>query len=209
MKRNFLKSFRAKLLLGLSAILLNPSSLLAETYRPKLSFILENNGNSNIVHLFVYPPGTDDRINEKLQGRLVKPGETADIDIYNKPGECVYDIKTVFANGEENIERQANICDMNGGTYSLYGKDDRVFKVSNRADNDIVEFYWRRPGDDWGQDLLGSVNIGARQTVVIPVNDSKCLYEFRAVFANGRIAEQAKNVCLNNNSVVSDVIFSR
>ncbi|HEY9852528.1 MAG TPA: hypothetical protein V6D28_23860 [Leptolyngbyaceae cyanobacterium] len=209
MAQTFLKFSSAKVLFGLTAILFNPWSLSAETLRPKLTFSVENYGDNNLVHLFVYPQGSDDRINEKLQGRVVKPGETADIDIYNKPGECLFDIKAVFANGEENIERQANICDMNGGTYSLYGKDDRVFKVSNRTDNNIVEFYWRKPGDNWGRDLLGSVNIGAKQTVVIPVNDARCLYEFRAVFANGRIVEQAKNVCINNNSVVSDVIFDR
>ena len=209
MSQNFLKSLTAKVLLGLPAILLTPSSLLAERYQPRLSLNLENYDNSNLVQFFVYPPGSDNRIHEKLQGRVVEPGETANIDIYNKPGQCVFDIKAVFANGSENVETQANICDMNGGSYSLYGKNDRVFKVSNRTDQNMVEFYWRKPGYDWGKDLLGSVSIGARQTVVIPVNDGKCLYEFRAVFANGQIVDQQKNVCRNNTGTVSDVIFGR
>lgn len=208
MSRNLLKSLRAKVLLGLPVLLLTPSSLLAESCQPKLSLSVNNYDDSNLIQFYVSPPGSDGRSNEKLQGRVVKPGKTLDIEIYNKPGECVYDIRSVFANGQENIERQTNICDIDGGSYSLYGPDDRVFKVSNRRNNNMVEFYWRKEGDDkWGQDLLGSVSIAAKQTVIIPINDNKCLYEFRAVFANGQISEMKKNVCENNSGVVSEVIF--
>lgn len=208
MSQNFLKSLTPKVLLGLPALLLTPSSLLAENCQPKLSLTIDNYDNSNLVQLYISPSGTDSRSNEKLQGRVVKPGETVDIAIYNKPGECVYDIRAVFANGEEKVERQLNLCEVDGGSYSLYGSDDRVFKVSNRTNNNMVEFYWRKSGQEkWGEDLLGTASIGARQTVIIPINDGKCLYEFRAVFANGQILEQKKNVCENNSGVVSDVIF--
>ncbi len=208
MSRTFLKSLTARALLGLPALLLTPSSLLAQACQPKISLNIDNYGDSNLVQLYISPSGSDSRSNEKLQGRVVKPGETVDIAIYNKPGECVYDIKSVFANGEEKVERQLNLCDVDGGSYSLYGADDRVFKVSNRTNNNMVEFYWRKSGQEkWGEDLLGTASIGARQTVIIPINDGKCLYEFRAVFANGQIVEQQKNVCQNNSGVVSDVIF--
>jgi hypothetical protein len=208
MSRNFLKSLTAKVLLGLPALLLTPSVLLAESPQPRISLRIDNYEQSNLVQLFVYPPGSDDRIHEKLQGKIVKPGETVDLAIYNKPGECVYDIKAVFANGQEKVERQLNFCDVDGGSYSLYGADDRVFKVSNRSNNNMLEFYWRKSGQEtWGEDLLGTASIGGRQTVIIPINDGKCLYEFRAVFANGQILEMKKNVCENNSGVVSDVIF--
>ena len=117
-------------------------------------------------------------------------------------------MRLVFANGEEKVERLTNLCDIDGGSYALYGSDDRVFQVSNRTNLDMVEFYWRRAGEPkWGTDLLGTATISARQTVIIPVNDGKCLYEFRAVFRNGEILELQKNVCINSRGVVSDVIF--
>ncbi|HBE16831.1 MAG TPA: hypothetical protein DEG17_16485 [Cyanobacteria bacterium UBA11149] len=210
MSQNSLKSLIAKVLLALPTILLTPSTLLAENCQPKISLSIDNYDNSNLVQLYISPAGSNAQGNEKLQGRVLKPGETADIAIYNKPGECVYDIKAVFADGKENVERQANLCDIDGGSYSLYGDDDRVFKVSNRTNNNMVEFYWRNSGQDkWGEDLLGSASIGARQTVFIPVDSNKCLYEFRAVFTNGQILDLQQNVCQNNNSVVSDVIFGR
>ncbi len=208
MSRNFSTSLTAKVLLGLPALLLTPSILLAETYQSKISFSMDNAEDSNLVQLFVYPPGANEIINEKLQGRIVKPGESAGIIIYNKPGECIYNMRLVFANGEEKVERMTNLCDIDGGSYAHYGSDDRVFKVSNRTNNNMVQFYWRiSGGEKWGDDLLGTARIGSRQTVIIPINDGRCLYEFRAVFANGDIVEQEKNVCENNSGVVSDVIF--
>lgn len=74
------------------------------------SFLLVNRGRAVLNELYLSPSGDDswgeDRLGESsLPGGASKP-------IRLPPGECLYDVRVVFANGEANERRRLNLCDI-------------------------------------------------------------------------------------------------
>lgn len=207
--RNLFRAVMATAILGLPPSLLTANPLLAqeESLTGSLSFTVENYTDTNLVEFYISPTMTDEWEGTNLQDRVgdVPPGETAEITVDDSREDCLYDVKGEFANGEEAVEHQVDLCEINGGTYAFYGGNDRVFDVINHTNSDLEEFYFQPANqEDWGEDLLGEEVINPGKSASIPVNSDECVYDFKAVFADGDVLEEQSNVCENNDITFED-----
>lgn len=76
---------------------------------------------------------------------------------------------------------------------------DRRVRIINDTSVDLYEFYASNvDADTWEEDILGNNILPAGNNVIINIDDGAgyCMFDFRAVFANGREAvDQRVNVC--------------
>ena len=85
--------------------------------------------------------------------------------------------------------------------------EDVKFDLVNKSSYQIDEFY-ASPAttDDWEEDILGSSVIPPGASVDINFDDGtgSCMFDFKAVFADGSTAvEQGINVCTTSGVTVS------
>ncbi|HBB34077.1 MAG TPA: hypothetical protein DDZ80_07815 [Cyanobacteria bacterium UBA8803] len=208
--RTFCHSVIATAILGLPASFFTANPLLAqeeELLTGTLAFTVENYTSSNLVEFYISPTMTEKWEGTNLQDRVgeVAPGQGAQITVDDNREDCLYDVMGEFANGEQAVEHQVDLCEINGGSYAFYGSNDRVFDVINHTNSIMEEFYFQpATEEDWGEDLLGSEVINPGESVSIPVDSDKCIYDFKAVFEDGDVLEEEADVCENNDITFED-----
>lgn len=72
------------------------------------SFLLVNRGRAIINELYLSPSGNDSWGEDQLGDGTLSPGTSRTIRL--PPGECLYDYRVVFANGEASEKRRVNLC---------------------------------------------------------------------------------------------------
>tara|TARA_R100000687_G_C6352816_1_gene119657 strand:- start:222 stop:602 length:381 start_codon:yes stop_codon:yes gene_type:complete len=68
--------------------------------------------------------------------------------------------------------------------------ENRQVRIINETQTTMVEFYASNVGaDTWEEDILGQDVLGAGDSVMMNIDDGTgyCLYDFRAVFADGDV----------------------
>ncbi len=75
------------------------------------SFRLVNRGRSAINELYASAEGEDDWGEDRLGEETVAPGAARVVHLPN--GECIYDVRIVYANGEATEKRRLNLCSIN------------------------------------------------------------------------------------------------
>jgi hypothetical protein len=75
------------------------------------SFVLINRGRSPVNELYLSVTDDDSWGQDRLGEDNVPRGATKVIRL--PPGECVYDVRVVFANGEASEKRRLNLCQIN------------------------------------------------------------------------------------------------
>ena len=80
--------------------------------RPEVnpSFLLVNRSRAVLNELYLSPSGDDSWGEDRLGDATLAGGATKTIRL--PQGECVYDIRVVFANGEASEKRRLNLCDI-------------------------------------------------------------------------------------------------
>lgn len=71
-----------------------------------------------IKHFYASTSGTDDWEEDILGRDVIANGDTFDIDIDDGTGKCKYDFKAVFANGQELVRNNINVCQITTFTYN-------------------------------------------------------------------------------------------
>lgn len=72
------------------------------------SFLLTNRSRAVLNELYLSPTGDDSWGEDRLGDGIVAGGGSRTIRL--PAGECLYDIRVVFANGEANEKRRLNLC---------------------------------------------------------------------------------------------------
>lgn len=76
---------------------------------------------------------------------------------------------------------------------------DRVVEIVNETGVTMMEFYASNVDrSDWEEDILGMDVLDSGYSVDIDIDDGsgQCLFDFRAVFADGEeVVDEAVNVC--------------
>ena len=72
------------------------------------SFLLTNRSRAVLNELYLSPTGDDSWGEDRLGDGTIAGGGTRTIRL--PPGECLYDMRVVFANGEANEKRRLNLC---------------------------------------------------------------------------------------------------
>ena len=191
--------------LALSALLsLSTGAAVAQEANPNPSFYLVNRSQTAIRQMYATPAGLPNWGTDRLSGS-VPPGRSAAVRL-PADGNCIYDLRIVYAGGRSEEKRGLNTCEADnisfplgrpnvaapnasrGGTRSV-GNPSVV--LTNRSRTVLNELYLSQTGEDsWGEDRLGDdvVGAGGSKTLLLPTGE--CLYDVRAVFANGEANER-------------------
>lgn len=86
-----------------------PAGRQATTNDP--SFRLVNRGRSAVNELYASLAGTDDWGEDRLGDGTVAPGATRVVRL--PTGQCLYDMRIVYADGEASEKRRVNLCGVN------------------------------------------------------------------------------------------------
>ena len=188
---------------------------------PNPSFSLSNGGRQAINELYATPAGVDRWGQDRLAQNSLAPGQSFPVRL-PADGNCIYDIRVVYADGKPEEKRRVNTCQAdsvvfpggrivtgqgsapsNGGNPAPSGNgrtqatDDPSFRLLNRGRSAVNEVYVSASGDDsWGQDRLGDDTMAVGGTRVIRMPQGQCQYDVRVVFANGEAVEKRRlNLC--------------
>ncbi len=101
-----MKVTRFVLAAALGAMLAAPAW--AQSNNP--DFTLNNRGNVVINELYVSSSRTNNWGNDRLGRNTLAPGRS--VNVVLPAGQCVNDIRVVYANGQSNERRQVNTCNI-------------------------------------------------------------------------------------------------
>ena len=98
-------------------------------------------------------------------------------------------------------------CVDDGSTTYVSGAQNRVMDITNRTGVTMTHFYASSSYNNaWGPDQLGTSVLSSGRYMTINFDDgtNSCLYDFRAIFADGDelIANQV-NVCVETGWIYS------
>ncbi len=175
------------------------------------SFNLINRSRSTINEAYATPAGMTTWGRDRLGDKSVPPGESFAVRL-PADGNCLYDVRVVYANGATDEQRRLNTCTLDnvtfppaGGTGSAGGTggnrrqaaDDPSFRLVNRGRTEVTELYATLTGvDDWGVDRLGDATVAAGRNKTIRLPNGQCIYDVRIVYANGEATEKRRlNLC--------------
>lgn len=171
---------------------------------PNPSFSLVNRGTQAINEIYATPAGVDRWGRDRLGSSLITPGMAFPVRL-PADGNCLYDIRVVFADGRPEERRRVNTCQVELLTFPSGvganeggGRADRVsndpsFRLVNRSRSPVNALYVTAPSvDGWGQDLLGEGTVVAGGTFVVRLPRGECTFDVRVVFANGEASEKRR-----------------
>ena len=181
------------------------------------SFNVVNRTRSEIMELYATPAGMTTWGQDRLVDDTVPPNENRPVRL-PADGNCVYDIKAVFASGQSDERRAVNTCAVDhvffpaaagtgtGANTSPAAPprtargtstDDPTFRLTNRGRSRINEVYVSPAGEgNWGDDRLGDETLAPGRQTVIRLPRGQCVYDLRTVFANGEATEKRRlNLC--------------
>ncbi len=165
------------------------------------SFNLLNRGGSAITQVFVTPAGDARWGQNRLQGRSIPVGGSFAVR-RRVDGNCIFDIRVVFADHRILDRRNLNTCNtddvaVGGGTPAAAGAtrkaaDDPSFRLVNQASQPVTELFATPAGDArWGQNRLDTpLPPRAGRVIAIAKQPNTCLYDLRVVFADHSARER-------------------
>lgn len=196
------------------AVVLVPGLAVAQGGNP--SFNLVNRAPQAINEVYATPAGVDRWGRDRLARSFLAPGQMFPVQL-PADGNCVYDLRIVYADGRPEERRRLDTCEIEtvtfpggrpggrpGGAVQGQGPvpdpaaaDDPSFRLVNRGRSEATELYASPSGDEnWGQDRLGSEIVAAGGSRVVRLPRGECRYDVRIVFGNGQSTEKRKvNLC--------------
>lgn len=173
---------------------------------PNPSFNVVNRASSVISQVYATPAGMTTWGRDRIADHPIPPGQTGPVRL-PADGNCVYDIRIVYADGQSDERRNLNTCNVDnvifpapGGRGAAPGRaavDDPSFRLVNRGRNAVNELYASAEGEDnWGEDRLGDDTVAPGAARVVHLPNGRCLYDVRIVYANGEATEKRHlNLC--------------
>ena len=175
------------------------------------SFNAVNRTRSEIMELYATPAGMTTWGKDRLGDNTVPPNENRPVRLL-ADGNCVYDIKVVFASGQSDERRGVNTCAVDHVFFPASAgpatppaqrstrsaaSDDPSFRLTNRGRTALREVYVSPTGEqNWGDDRLGDGTLAPGKQTVIRLPQGQCIYDLRSVFANGETTEKRRlNLC--------------
>lgn len=87
------------------------AGLAAPAMAQAVSYQISNQTGLTLMEFYASPASTGEMGggNDILGAGVVAPGESGTVSIAQAPGECLYDLRSVFEDGSERVETQ-DIC---------------------------------------------------------------------------------------------------
>lgn len=130
-----------RLSFSFSALLLSPATVFLSSSATGQGTGIElvNQTQKSLVSLYAVPSGRSSFGPERLSGQPVRPNQS--LLFQRSPGQCIYDFLTVFEDGENVADYGVNLCDIDGGTYTLFDSEGEEGKLAvfNGTDSALQE----------------------------------------------------------------------
>lgn len=180
---NTLKSF-----LILSIAMLCMTNAMAENSTPEDKFVvITNYSDRDIFYLYVSPESSGDWEEDVLGEDVLLAGDDIRINLYGYD-ECMFDIKAVYDNDEEEISWDVNVCIDDVEFYGVESdvEADKYVVVSNYSNRDIFYLYVSpESSGDWEDDILGEDVLLAGDDITINLYGyDECTFDIKAVYDN-------------------------
>ena len=191
-----------KSILILSFAMLCMTNAMAENSTPEDKYVvITNYSDRDIFYLYVSPESSGDWEEDVLGDDVLLAGDYIRINLYGYD-ECMFDIKAVYDNDEEEISWDVNVCIDDVEFYGV-GNDDVIdglyVNIYNETSVDIWYLYMSpQSSDSWEEDVLGENDIlPAWDELSVDLDGyNECMWDFKAVFADDEEVELYEvNVC--------------
>jgi hypothetical protein len=173
---------------SLCFLLLLPGAALAQPAAPNPSFNLVNRGSTAIKEFFATPAGRPNWGLDRLNGKGLAAGGKAAVRL-PADGNCIYDLRAVFADGRSEDNRGKNVCQVEDiGVGEASPGAAKSFRLLNRGTAPITSIALRPQGSDKSRNNdLGGIPIppGGERRFELPPG-GQCVYDLRAIFAGGK-----------------------
>lgn len=90
----------------------------AQAHAEDLTFTLNNGTGAAVVEFYLSPAEVDDWEENLLGDDALSAGASTDVTVADGRTTCVYDIKTVFKDGDVVDDRGIDLCDL--GSYTIH-----------------------------------------------------------------------------------------
>lgn len=177
------------------------TSLASPALSADASFTLVNRSANAVKQLFVTPAGDANWGQNRLAGRPIAPG--GNFLVKRRPdGNCILDIKAVFADGKTEERKALNTCNIDAVAVGLAAATavpgarkeaaDPSIRLVNRGSQDITAFFVAPPGHtDWGANRLSAGPLPAATEKLVHIDGTgSCLFDLRVVFADRTAKEK-------------------
>lgn len=178
-------------------LLLAPALAQAQDKNP--SFTLVNKSAQAIRELFVTPAGDANWGQNRLE-KPVAPG--ASFAVRRKiDGNCVFDIRVVYADGTRDDRRTVNTCAAEdiafaGGKPAGKPANDPSFRLTNHLKQPIAEVTATPQGQPRSANLLTAGALPPEASISIhPPAGQGCIMELRVVFADKTFKTRTTDLC--------------
>jgi hypothetical protein len=183
-------------------LLLSTPALAQTAANPNPSFNLVNKSGQPIKELLVSPAGRTNFGQNRLPSGPVAPGASFAVRLL-ADGNCVFDIRTVFADGTRQDLREVNTCksdDVIIGTGAAAAPakagDDPSFRLNNRGTQAVAELFATPAGKPRGANLLDSPLAPKTDRAIRIDKALGCVFDLRVVLADKSAKERkATNLC--------------
>jgi hypothetical protein len=168
------------------------------------SFTLENRAGVAIKQFFATPGGRANWGRDRLDGRGLAAGAR---EAFRLPadGNCVYDLRVVFADGRAEDRRGLNTCQVKNVAVGEPVAAARTFRLLNHGPVPVTEIAARAQGtDQWRTDHLpaGPIAPGSERNLALPPG-GQCVFDLRVTFADGKTHEKhAADLCKSPDQAV-------
>lgn len=164
------------------------------------SFNLLNHGRSAITQLFFTPAGDANWGRNRLNGRAIPPGASYAAR-RRLDGNCIFDIRAVFADGRIEDRRNLNTCNVDDVAFgeplarppaAAKPADDPSFRLINRGAQPIAELFATPAGTGtWGQNRLDAGPLPPQADKLVHIDkQGTCLFDLRVVFSDHTARER-------------------
>ena len=174
--------------------LLLPGAAVAQSGLPNPSFNLVNRGGNALKQFFATPAGRPNWGGDRLNGAGLAPGAKAAIRL-PADGNCIYDLRAVFADGRTEDKRGLNVCqatDVAVGESKASTATAKFFRLINRGSAPITSIAARAQGtDQWRTNTLrtGPIAPGSDRRIDLPPG-GQCVFDLRVTFEGGTSREK-------------------
>lgn len=170
------------------------------------SFTLVNRGQIPVREVFVTPAGDANWGRNRLERGALPPGGKFEV-LRRRDGNCIMDIRVLFADGRREERRGLNTCALdavavgepaNGGAAAGKPADDASFRLVNRGRQAIVELFAAPAGSGaWGDNRLDASGLPAAAEKLVRIDGrGQCVFDLRVVFADHKALEKRRaNLC--------------
>jgi len=171
------------------------------TPNPNPSFNLVNKSGQPIKELFVSSAGRATFGQNRLPTGPVANGASFAVRLL-ADGNCIFDIRTVFADGTKQERREVNTCKTDdviiGATAPAPAKaaDDPSFRLANRGTQAVAELYATPAGKPRGGNLLDTPLAPKTDRAIKIDKGQGCSFDLRVVLADKSAKERkATDLC--------------